>query len=112
LSRACDKTGVKFLHFNKFKNPTFDIECEINKADLIVGIGRSVYDAMACGRPCIVFDSRDYNGNRADGYLVPDLFDEFVQFNCSGRYRNIRFNEDDLIREFEKYDPNDGKKLR
>src|SRR5690606_13414850 len=112
LAKACSKKGVKFIHFNKFKNPTFDIEHEINRADLVVGIGRSVYDAMACGRPCIVFDSRDYNNNKADGYLEPELFDKFVRFNCSGRYRNLEFDENDLVRELEKYNPGDGKKLR
>ncbi len=112
LASACDKEGLEFLHFNKHKNPTFHIEREINKADLVVGIGRSVYDAMACGRPCVVFDSRDYNGNRADGYLHPELFDEFVQTNCSGRYRNLAFTEDNLRREFDKYNPADGEKLR
>lgn len=112
LANACSKLRVDFLHFNKHKNPAFHIEREINRADLVVGIGRSVYDAMACGRPCVVFDNRDYNGNLADGYLTPDLFDEFVQTNCSGRYRKRRLTEDDLIRELEKYNPDDGKKLR
>jgi len=112
LANACDKQGVEFKHFNKHKNPTFNIEEQINQADLVVGIGRSIYDAMACGRPCIVFDNRDYNGNRADGYLEPELFDEFVQTNCSGRHQNLTFTADDLMREFEKYNPEDGEKLR
>jgi len=67
LWNVCDKLGIEFSSFNKHKNPTFHIEKEINKADMVVGIGRSIYDAMACGRPCIVFDSRDYNGNKGDG---------------------------------------------
>ncbi len=112
LAKVCSRQGVEFLHYNKHKNPTFNIEHEINKADLVVGIGRSVFDAMACGRPCVVFDSRDYNGNRGDGYLHPDLFDAFVETNCSGRYRSITFNEDDLMREMEQYNPDDGQKLR
>ncbi|MBK1438643.1 hypothetical protein JHJ32_01460 [Parapedobacter sp. ISTM3] len=112
LANVCDKQGVEFVHFNKHKNPTFNIENKINEADLVVGIGRSVYDAMACGRPCIVFDNRNYNGNRADGYLEPELFEEFVQTNCSGRYHNLTFTEDDLMREFERFKPQDGEKLR
>ena len=112
LANVCAKKGLEFLHFNKHRNPTFDIEQEISKADLVVGIGRSIFDAMACGRPCVVFDSRDYNGNRGDGYLHPELFDEFIQTNCSGRYRNQTFTEADLIREMEKYKPDDGRQLR
>ena len=112
LAKACAKKGLEFLLFNKHRNPTFHIEREINNADLVVGIGRSVFDAMACGRPCVVFDQRDYNGNRGDGYLYPELFDAFIQHNCSGRYRNQAFSEADLLREFDRYDPDDGARLR
>lgn len=112
LDQVCKEQGIEFLHFNKHRNPTFNIEQEINKADLVVGIGRSIFDAMACGRPCIVFDNRDYNGNKADGYLHPHLFNEFIKNNCSGRYYNRKFNQDDILREFQKYNSEDGLKLR
>lgn len=112
LERVCEQKEIELLHYNKHKNPTFNVEEEINKADMVVGIGRSVYDAMACGRPCIVFDSRDYNGNKGDGYLHPDRFDDYVVTNCSGRYRDLTFAEDDLLREFGHYNPEDGRKLR
>lgn len=112
LRNVCDKLGLEFLSFNKHKNPTFHIEQRINEADMVVGIGRSIYDAMACGRPCIVFDSRDYNGNKGDGYLHPYLFNDFVKTNCSGRYLGKHFSEDTLIDEFRKYNPNDGAELR
>jgi len=112
LRNVCDTLGLDFLSFNKHKNPTFHIEERINEADLVVGIGRSVYDAMACGRPCVVFDSRDYNGNKGDGYLHPDLFNDFVQANCSGRYLGKHFSEAMLIDEFRKYNPDHGAELR
>ena len=112
LRKVCDTLGLDFLSFNKHKNPTFHIEERINEADLVVGIGRSVYDAMACGRPCVVFDSRDYNGNKGDGYLHPDLFNDFVQANCSGRYLGRQFSEAMLVDEFRKYNPDHGALLR
>lgn len=112
LKKVCHERGLHFTYFNKHKNPTFEIEKEINKADLVVGIGRSIYDAMACARPCIVFDCRDYNGNKGDGYLTPELFESYIATNCSGRYRNLHFTESDLHHEFEKYEWTDGAKLR
>ena len=112
LRNVCNRLGLQFIAFNKHKNPTFHIEKEINEADMVVGIGRSIYDAMACGRPCIVFDNRDYNGNKGDGYLHPKLFNEFVETNCSGRCQGRRFSEDELIKEFSKYQPADGEHLR
>jgi len=112
LFTACQEMDIEFKHFNKHKNPTFNIENEINKADLVVGIGRSVFDGMACGRPCLVFDWRGYNGNKGDGYLHPHLFDQYITTNCSGRYSNKSFNKRDIIKELEKYNAEDGEKLR
>ena len=112
LRNVCNRLGLEFHSFNKHKNPNFHIEQRINEADLVVGIGRSVYDAMACGRPCIVFDNRDYNGNKGDGYLHPHLFKDFVKANCSGRYLSKQFSEEMLIDEFQKYNPDDGAELR
>lgn len=112
LATVCKERDLHFKHFNKHKNPTFEIEKEINKADLVVGIGRSIYDAMACGRPCIVFDSRNYNGNKGDGYLAPKLFEQFITTNCSGRFNNFSFSTNELHREFDQYNWADGPKLR
>jgi len=112
LQNACNRLEVEFVSFNKHENPVFNIEQEINKADLVVGIGRSIYDAMACGRPCVVFDSRGYNGNKGDGYLHPELFDTFVRNNCSGRFRNRAYTEEELVLEIQKYNAADGARLR
>jgi len=112
LESICKELKLEFIYFNKHKNPIFNIEQEINKADMVIGLGRSIFDAMACGRPCIVFDNRYYNGNKADGYLHPHLFDKFIKNNCSGRYHNYEFTKEDIIREFKKYNPEDGDKLR
>src|SRR5690606_21640733 len=70
------------------------------------------YDAMACGRPSLIYDHRGYNGNKADGYLRPENFSKYVKMNCSGRYLNRQYQERELIRELEKYNPEDGAKLR
>ena len=112
LQSVCDSKGLRFQAYNKHKNPTDAVEQEINNFDVVVGIGRSIYDAMACGRPSVIYDDRGYNGNKADGYLKPEMFSEYVKKNCSGRYLNRQYQEEDLIRELGKYDPEDGEKLK
>ncbi|NGM64778.1 glycosyltransferase family 4 protein [Sphingobacterium sp. SGR-19] len=112
LRTVCDRKGLRFEAYNKHKNPTNNIEQEINNFDMVVGIGRSIYDAMACGRPSLIYDNRGYNGNKADGYLRPENFSKYVKKNCSGRYLNREYHERELIRELEKYNPEDGEKLR
>lgn len=112
LKAICRAKGLHFQAYNKQENPTVSIEQKINLFDLVVGIGRSIYDAMACGRPSLIYDHRGYNGNKADGYLRPENFSKYVQMNCSGRYLNRQYQEKELIRELEKYNPEDGRKLR
>lgn len=51
----------------------------INDHDLIIGYGRSVYEAMACGRNIIVFGK-----NGGDGYIDEFNFNESFDRNCSG----------------------------
>ncbi|WP_143961473.1 glycosyltransferase family protein [Litoribacter populi] len=112
IGEVCREKDIEFLHHNKYSNPNFDISEEINNADMVIGVGRSAYDAMACGRPVILFDNRSYNGNKGDGYLKPSDFLNFAKYNCSGRYKNKPLNKALLAQEIEKYDPKDGLELR
>lgn len=112
LREICEEEDWNFTAFNKFINPTFYIEDVINQHDIVVGLGRSIYDAMACGRACVIYDQRDYNGNLGDGYLSPDQFERFSLFNCSGRYSRKVFSKEELKKEFLKYNHQDGRLLR
>jgi glycosyltransferase involved in cell wall biosynthesis len=58
---------------------------DYNNADLVVSLGRGVYEGLACGRPVIVYDSRTYNGGLYDGLVTEENFDKLLRFNCSGR---------------------------
>lgn len=112
IREICQEEKWGFTAFNKHVNPTFNIEKIINQHDIVVGIGRSIYDAMACGRPGIIYDQREYNGNLADGYLEPEQFNLFSLFNCSGRYSRKILDKQSLKNEFYKYNPEDGTRLR
>lgn len=112
LREICKEEGWHFTAFNKNVNPTFHIEDVINEHDMVIGLGRSCFDAMACGRPVVIYDQREYNGNLADGYLHPELFDSFVLHNCSGRYAQKVLDKVALKKEILKYRPEDGNELR
>jgi glycosyltransferase involved in cell wall biosynthesis len=105
---ACSLIGAHFEKVNKFEENYWEIEEKINQSDLVVGIGRSAYDAMACGRPVISFDVRSYSSNYGDGYLNANNIKESVCFNCSGRFAQTKFNAEKLANEMKKYDINDG----
>lgn len=112
IEEACKALNVNFLSLNKYKNAVWHVENEINKADLIIGLGRSAYEAMACGRAVIVFDNRHYFQAYSDGYLTPDLVTLCIENNCSGRYSKKEIQLNDLILELKKYNKTDGYNLR
>ena len=101
IREACYDLGINFVSCRG----KFDIENAINDADLVVTLGRGAYEAMACGRPVIVFDWRHYLGKAlGDGYVDATNRDKFLYNNLSGRYSDKEFDKDDLIRELKKYD--------
>ncbi|WP_158857299.1 glycosyltransferase family protein [Lunatibacter salilacus] len=112
IAAICEEEDLEFNSINKHTNPKFEISNEINDVDLVIGIGRSAYDAMACGRPCILFDKRSYNGSLGDGYLFPNKFRNFSKYNCSGRFSKRSFTRRDLVNEIKKYNSDHGKQLR
>ena len=106
IRRCCEQAGVQFLQSNKFTDNVWSIEELINKSDLVVGLGRSAYDAMACGRCVLVYDYREYMGEfLGDGMLTPESIAKNMLCNCSGRASRLKYDEQAFIKEMQKYSP-------
>ncbi len=48
--------GVEVVRVGTTATPTLTPEVDISEADIVVGKGRAVLDAMSCGRPAYVYD--------------------------------------------------------
>lgn len=110
LQKVCNTLGINFTFLDKNINPIWNVEDSINEADLVVGLGRSAYEAMACGRPVIIFDSRLYSDSFSDGYITDRLINS-LSCNCSGRFYKLKLTEIAMIDEFKKYNSLDGETL-
>ena len=109
IRRCCQQEGIRFLQSNKFTDNVWSIEELINESDLVVGLGRSAYDAMACGRCVLVYDYRQYMGEfLGDGMLTPESIEGSMLCNCSGRASRRKFTEQSFIAELHKYSPELG----
>lgn len=97
LLKEADRINAKaangrFLHLI---GPVFDIE-EMNQlynyADLVVGHGRGILEAMACGKTVVVL------GEKGQGEVVHQgNIDEVAEFNFSGRHlRNKAISHGEL----------------
>lgn len=106
IIQTCQELGIE-LEIIGGENRVVNIVDKINEADLVIGLGRTAYEAMACERNVIIFD---YNG--ADGMATPETLLEFRKNNCSGRRYRKMFTVEDLKNEFSKYSIENGKRLR
>jgi hypothetical protein len=108
LKSACEILNINFKKLNKFEKPIWDVEKVINESDLVVGLGRSAYEAMSCGRPVLIFDNRPYSQSYSDGYLNSEIIEASISHNCSGRYFKKDFSVADIVYELKKYDAKTG----
>jgi len=94
LTKYFHAKGISFLSHSKYMNPVWHIQEEMNKVDLVISLGRGVYEAMACGRAVLVLDHRPYQDMLGDGILTEYNFFDMIKFNCSGRaYRRKDLSE-------------------
>lgn len=114
IKACCNRIGVRLLVANKFKDNVWSVEKLINQADLVVGIGRSAYDAMACGRCVVSFDYRPCVNPTpmGDGFLDASIIEKSEYHNCIGRATKRSFTEDEFVKELQKYDPAVGAWMR
>lgn len=112
ISNVCFRNKWKFSSVNKFIDNIWEIEEKINDSDIVIGLGRSAYEAMSCGRPVVIFDNRPYSKAYGDGYLTEEILYESLKNNCSGRRYKLNFNLHNLEEELSKYNRKDAEFLK
>ncbi|MDP4127674.1 MAG: glycosyltransferase [Bacillota bacterium] len=109
IEGASKELGINVTHLGLPENslPIEDMPERINRADIVVTLGRGVLEALACERNVIVFDMHG-----GDGIVDDKNFYEIRKNNFSGRrYRHI-YTLDSFKKELLKYDPHVVKRLR
>lgn len=105
VAAACDTLGVAFRRVGG-AHRVANVEEAINEADLVVTLGRGVYESLACGRNVVVFDRRDYDAVQgADGFLCAETLDHALTCNCSGRAYGYEWDVSDVADALRRYDP-------
>jgi len=106
VQEACDRLGIEVEFIGYPQNATFNVPEKINGSDLVIGLGRSAYEALACGRAVIVYDTRQYSQFKtADGIVTEGNINEMIKNNLSGRRFQLEWTVDNLIEEIKKYNP-------
>jgi hypothetical protein len=80
LSRTCADIGLELAHAGLYGRPTSTPELEIAEADIVVGVGRCILEAMAGGRAAYV-----YGVAGGDGWITPESYEAMEADGFTGR---------------------------
>lgn len=90
VKEFCNANGLN-LHINtKWHNPLNQQQLaeKMNWADVVVSVGRGVYEALYCNRHIICYDSRGYD-NQSNHYIINNLeFFHQLNYNFTGRFQS------------------------
>jgi glycosyltransferase involved in cell wall biosynthesis len=116
---AFDELHIKLDYWDKIEK---DVTKKIKEADFVIGYGRSAYEAMAMGKPVLIFGhnspddatekvlrksgiSYSPTGGLSDGWVDENNFKELLHRNCCGWVKQIYINnKKDMQRMIKGYD--------
>src|SRR5947209_4885925 len=101
LVEALDELGIRGRQLGRHGTEmTADPGPAIADADMVIGYGRSVLEAMSCGRPAYVFDHIG-----ADGWVTPDTYEALERDGFAGMAFDRRLDGAELRRDLATYEP-------
>ena len=103
------KEACKDYELITIEQETNNVETLINKADLVITLGRGILESLACGRNVISADWRSWMQSFSGGGVVTkDNFNKLKTHAFSGRNKPIEFTAERLKQELEKYSPDNN----
>jgi hypothetical protein len=99
LQAAWTQPGLEW-HRLGFPEPTTAVAEEMAKADIVVGYGRSILEAMACGRPAFVHDHAG-----SDGWVTAESYERLEADGFAGTGVRPTPDLDRLRADLLRYDP-------
>ncbi len=103
IKEACRGYNLTWIEENRF-----DVENLIDKADLVISLGRGALESMACGKNVIYGDLRNnfMTEFKGGGMITPDTYEDFK----TGKWQINRevMTVSGLRNEIKKYNPDHG----
>jgi hypothetical protein len=103
LEGACTEVGIELLRLGGAAGRKTDIRAALAEADLVVGYGRSVLEAMASGRAAYVYDWKG-----GDGWVTAESYDAIEAGGFAGSAATAVMDRDSLATELRRYSPEMG----
>ncbi len=77
---ACDAAGIELTRLGGSAGQKLDPRQALAEADVVIGYGRSILEAMACGRAAYVYDWKG-----GDGWVTPESYPAIEADGIGGR---------------------------
>jgi hypothetical protein len=103
LENACGDLGLELVQLGVTEQPTITPEVPLAEADIVVGYGRSILEAMAMGRPAYVWD---HGGG--DGWVTPETYSAMEADGFAGTATSAIIDADRLRADLGEYRPELG----
>ncbi|MEX2412564.1 MAG: hypothetical protein WD399_02785, partial [Thermoleophilaceae bacterium] len=94
------RAGIELVRVGVKGEATVRPEDAIAGADLVIGYGRCVLEAMACGRPAYVYDHLG-----GDGWVTAETYPQLERDGFGGRALPGAVDPDRLLADLRRYDP-------
>jgi len=89
FNEIATRLGFEVIRRDKYdvENSSWELEEYMKKADIVVGVGRGIYEGLTSGKTCIVLDRRDYVDDRTyyGGIVCSFNFEILMKHNFTGR---------------------------
>lgn len=102
-AEACADLGLELDHVGSGGRVSTTPELEIAAADIVLGLGRCVVEAMACARAAYVFGETG-----GDGWVTPDRYRAMEARGFAGGTTEGVIDAGRLRRDLERFDPDMG----
>jgi len=102
LEEACRGAGLELTRIGGEGRQTTDPREALAGADIVVGLGRGILEAMACGRAAFVYD---WSGG--EGWVTPDTYPAIEADGFAGRGEAV-IDAEALARGLKEYDRSMG----
>jgi hypothetical protein len=100
LDSVAGELGLEVARVGAHGESTLRSELAIHDADIVMGYGRCILEAMACGRPAYVYDHLG-----GDGWVTPDTYPALERDGFGGRAFPEAIDRPRLLRDLRAYDP-------
>lgn len=98
LESACAEAGLELSRLGGTAGSAADIRPALTAAEIVIGYGRSILEAMACGRAAYVYDR-----NGGEGWITADSYAAIEADGIAGRSGRVILGPERLAHDLGRY---------